>query len=59
MRRRDFLFIIVGSAPVAWPLAGRAQQARDVRRVAVLMGLAESPAWIAATASLFHRLGEF
>ena len=40
MRRRDFLGALVGTA-VARPLAGRAQQAERMRRVAILMGLAE------------------
>jgi ABC-type uncharacterized transport system substrate-binding protein len=57
VRRRDFL-LVLGNVAVAWPLAVRAHQAGDVRRVAVLMGVAKLPAWINATASLFDRLGE-
>src|SRR5215217_6542257 len=58
MKRRDFITLLGGSA--MWPLAARAQQAERMRRIGVLMAMAENKegrARIAAFRDELHRLG--
>jgi hypothetical protein len=60
MKRRAFISLL-GGAVVAWPLAARAQQPDQMRRIGVLMGYAESDleaqAWVTAFVQGFKELG--
>ena len=60
MRRREFITLL-GSAAAAWPLGAGAQQPSRIRRIGVLMAIAESDregqAWIAAFREGLQKLG--
>ena len=58
MRRRDFIKVIVGSG-AAWPLAARAQQVEQMRRIGVLMNIgADDPEASALVGAFSQGLAE-
>jgi putative tryptophan/tyrosine transport system substrate-binding protein len=60
MKRREFMALL-GGAAIAWPLAARAQQTDNMRRIGVLMSIAaddpEASARIAAFQQALQQLG--
>jgi putative tryptophan/tyrosine transport system substrate-binding protein len=60
MRRREFITLL-GGAAAAWPLAARAQQPQQMRRIGVLMNVAaddpEAPARVGALSQGLAELG--
>jgi putative ABC transport system substrate-binding protein len=59
MKRREFITRI-GGAVLAWPLAARAEQREAVRRIGVLIGVAddaETKDWVAAFRKRLDELG--
>jgi hypothetical protein len=53
MRRREFITLLVSAAALSWPRAARAQQARRIRRIGVLMSFgANDPEGLLRAAAL-------
>jgi len=59
MKRREFITLL-GGAAVAWPLAARAEQQEGVRRIGVLIGVADDPetkGWVSIFRKRLDELG--
>jgi putative ABC transport system substrate-binding protein len=54
LRRREFITLL-GGAAVAWPLAARAQETKQVRRIGVLTGDAEDDPGVKARLAAFRQ----
>jgi len=58
VKRREFITLIGGAA--AWPLAARAEQQEGVRRIGVLIGVADDPetkGWVSIFRKRLDELG--
>jgi putative ABC transport system substrate-binding protein len=54
VKRREFITLL-GSAATAWPLTARAQRPVEIRRIGVLMGLAEDDQATRARLAAFRQ----